>query len=307
MCFHVNMYDNVSHCEDLTKLTPDTIISVFLSMLRKVSKVGSLEDQVRAISFKNVCQPHDEKQDANFDKILAFVFVHIASLIPTSTDETLANVQANREQKLLDSVASTCGLMGTPGNYIVDEKSLNKLRVFMNNNTDILTYTFNQFLALCNTQSQRTPVYAYARSLLPELHYSNMPGVSILEDYIISGHHPCLDDKVINACVTDYLKSKANLRTLSPHCSWEMIGLVHKEQWESYSMSRSWKRLRILSTIFASEEEPAFDKIEIDGEKIAAHKIKSYYYYFWFRNAYQFKEQREKREKRENQTIYKSN
>ena len=115
MCFHVNVYDNVSHCEDLTKLTPDTIITVFLSMLRKVSTDGlALEHQFRAISFKFFYQPHDEKQDANFDKILAFVFVHIASLIPTSTDETLANVQANREQKLLNSVASTHGLMGTP-------------------------------------------------------------------------------------------------------------------------------------------------------------------------------------------------
>ena len=277
MCFHVNVYDNVSHCEDLTKLTPDTIITVFLSMLRKVSTDG-LAHQFRAISFKNVNQPHDEKQDANFDKILAFVFVHIASLIPTSTDETLANVQANREQKLLNSVASTCGLMGTPGNYIVDEISLNKLRVFMNNNTDILTFTFSQFLDLCNT---RTPVYAYARSLLPELNYSNMPGVSILEDYIISGHHPCLDDKVIKACVTDYLKFKAGLSHCLPRCSWEMIGLLYKEQWESYSMSRSWKSLRILSTIFASEEEPAFNEIEIDGEKIVAHKTKSYYNFFW--------------------------
>jgi hypothetical protein len=215
-------------CENLTKLTPDNIIPMFLHMFFYVAAktLDSLHSTYTAIKFEFIPQPEEEVQSEEFNRLTPYLFVYMAGLVIKNATDSLMVYQSNRE-KGLERAAFSINLIINEGHYVVPKLALQALSDFMASNTDILSDTFKTVLGLSNSNN-RTAVYAYAHELRGELAYANMNGIEIIENFLLGERHPCLSDPSILAMIQQYEAFK--LRAIGAHGlnNWKYVAILDK-------------------------------------------------------------------------------
>lgn len=272
----VVVYDNVSACENLTLYNMNSIIPTFLHFLFSLNamSVEAANKKFHAINFTVAQQPPHEQQDANYDEALPFVFLYICSLIPKNPTESLTRHLSKKEIGLM-RYYEELNLLPTAGNYILPNDALEVLQKFINRHSDLMTFTYETFLGIANPEARHI-AYAYSYELLPSLDYANMNSVMIIEEFLVAEQHPCLVDAAIAGSLIEYNKFKRSAKNLHG-VNWKMMALLRKDLWSVFSRTHAHKRLRIIATMFASEEVHTFDGIFIDEISIASYKSQPYY------------------------------
>jgi len=269
------------YCEDLSLLDPDNIVSVFLTMMIMCSPSdGRYFD--RRFSLYNISRTDlnaGDSQDVKYDCLLPIIYVHIASLVPKNPTASLITHQKSRFPGI-DRAAIPLGLQLTADNYIISNAALASLQSFLSSNTDILGEVFRTYLGYC-VADNRTTAYAYAMELLPNLKYGNMQGVRVVEENIMATNHSVLADSTVSTYYRHYLAFKGQVVAKYGLGLFPMVALLNKDIWMDYSRQKMALELRKICTMMASETNPTFNNIEINGQRVSDLKEHSPYSHIW--------------------------
>lgn len=267
----VPYYTTFGFCEHLCDMNADTLIPAFMALLFLCTTltIQTAPSMFRSINFVPRELPDNLKDTHNSAGIYPFAFLFLASLIPKNPSESLLAFMKQRQVGLIRAL-NLNDMFPAEGMFLVTLDALKGLQLFMSHNTDVLSLTFNAVIGYAQPTS-RTRVFSYAYELIGQLRYAGMNGVQMIEEHLLETSHVCLSDTSISSNVKQYLKFKKEaIRRFGEY--WIYTAVLDKEMWNNYSRTTSFKKLRIIATMFASDEMHTLNNLAIDGLSIANHK-----------------------------------